>query len=126
MAGSFAQALHADAFLSGYVKPVAQRYRVDAFVSDRFELHIPPFRGSNQDVDLDAPGSAELEPPTLAAILTALAAGYEESDQIAECVEVTVVAEQLVGDVTPATEQLRRRCQDRLPHRGLLKDEHTP
>ena len=121
-AGGFAEALGADAFVSGFVSQSGDRYRVDAYVGDPYGLFVPPLKTTNDDVDLDDPGAADFGPSTQAAILTALAAGYEEEGKPVECVDVTVAAEHVLGGLSPAIEATRRRCQGGLANVGLLED----
>jgi hypothetical protein len=121
-AGGFAEALGADAFVSGFVSQSGDRYRVDAYVGDPYDLFVPPLKTSNDDVDLDDPSAADFDRSTHAAILTALAAGYEKEGKTVECVEVTVVAEHVLGGLSPAIEETRRRCQGALVNAGLLEE----
>jgi hypothetical protein len=123
--GALAKALHADAFLFGYVAPADGRFKVEMTVADRFDLLVPPTRASSPDVDLDDPAAARLDPRVHEAILTALIAGYARADRHAECVEVTVAAERILGSLPPVIADARRRCQDALRNRGLLR-EGTP
>jgi hypothetical protein len=120
LSGSLARALGAAAFLSGDVKQQDATYRISAYVADPFELFVPPLRTVNEQVDLDDPGAAQLDPDTHAAILTAIAASYEEEQRYAECVDVTVAAERILGGLSAVLEQARTQCQRRLAHRGLL------
>ncbi len=116
----FARFLEADVFVSGTVKQGAQGFDVAAYVSDRYDLYMPPLRALNVDVDLDDPGAADLDEETHAAVLVAIARRYEEEARFAECVDVTVAAEQILGGLTPVIEAERARCQQRLGNIGLL------
>lgn len=117
---NFAKALRADAFVSGYVSPSGTKYKVDMCVADRFDLLVPPPRVSSRDVNLDDPAATRLAPEVHKAILTALIAGYRETKKYAECVDVTVAAERILGSLPPQIEEARRECQAALRNRGLL------
>jgi len=125
LAGAYARALGADAFVSGDVNPDDGRFRVSAYVGDRFELFVPPRRTVNPGVNLDDPGAAQLDPLTHGAILVAIASGYERAGRYAECVDVTVAAGRLVEDTaSPVARALldkRADCQAQLANRGLLR-----
>lgn len=121
--GNFAKALGADVFLSGNVKQKSDqnRYDVNIYVSDRFGLFIPPLHTLNQSVTLKEAAAAELEPETHAAILLAVANGYEQEREYAKCVEMTVAAEQLLQGPTPEIEKSRQKCQAKLANLGLVE-----
>ncbi len=121
---NYARALHADVLLSGYVRPTdntSSKYRVDALLGDRFGVYEQPFRASSEAVDLDVPFSAELHPTTHAAVLIALAAGYEEAGRQADCVMVTFAAQEMMGELTPEISTVRERCQRALPNAALQR-----
>jgi hypothetical protein len=111
LGGRYAQALGADAFLSGNVERTSSGFDVHTLVSDRFALLVPPVRALKRDVELDDLGAAELDDETLGAILTAIARGYEERRRFTECVEVTVEAERLLKRPTDPLRATRERCQ---------------
>ena len=118
----YAKALGADAFVTGDVKLADGVYDVRTYVSDRFGLFVPPHSTMNERVDLEDPGAAELHPTTHAAILTAVAAAYEDAGRYAEGVDATVAAEHIQGSLTPSLEAIRDRCQAQLENRGLIRE----
>ncbi len=107
--------------MSGDLRPAGEGYDVYAFVSDRFDLFVPPLEAVNEAVNLDNPGAAELDTQTLAAILVAVARSYQEDGHSEECVDITRAAEALHGAPTPEIETQRGRCQAGLGHRGLVR-----
>ena len=111
LAAGYARALDADAFLSGNVEPAAAGYDVHALVADRFALFVPPFPAVTRNVQLADPAAARFNVGTHAAILTAIARGYEGRKRYAACVEITVTAEALLGGPNDALNQMRNRCQ---------------
>jgi hypothetical protein len=117
LGGRYAQALGADAFLSGNIERTSTGFDVHTLVSDRFALLVPPVRAFKRDVELGDLGAAELDDETLGAILTAIARGYEERRRYTECVEVAVEAERKLGRPTDPLRATRERCQRAL---GLL------
>lgn len=125
LSGAFAKALRANAFLSGDVNPDGDRFKVSTYVSDRFDLFVPPFRTVNEKVNLNDPGAAQLDPNTHAAILVSVATAYHEQLLYPECVEVSIAAEQLAGEhnsaIRDAARKRREVCQERLGNRGLLR-----
>lgn len=116
----YARALGADAFLSGYVSPSGNKFKVEMTVGNRHDTTAPPVRSSSRDVDLSDPASAHLESKAYEAVLGALVAGYEKGSAT-ECVEVIGAAERILRPLPEAFAQARRRCQERLPNRGLLR-----
>lgn len=118
--GTFAKALGADAFLSGYVVPSGSLFKVEMSVAGRFDLLTPPARISSLDVNLDDPAAARLDRAAHTAILTALVTGYQQAGKSAECVQVTAAAERMLGTLPPALAAVRAKCRSALPNRGLL------
>lgn len=116
---NFAKALRADAFVSGYVVRSGERFKVEMCIADRFDLLVPPPQVSSRDVNLDDPAAARLGKEAHTAVLTAIVAGYREARKYAECVEVTVAAERILGALPPAIADERRKCQAALPNRKL-------
>jgi len=117
---TLAKALRADAFLSGYVSPSGSKFKVQMNVADRFDVLVPPPQISNPDVDLDDPQAARLALEAQKAILIALVTGYRSGEEYAECIEVTVAAERILGTLPPEIDQERQKCQKALPNHGLL------
>ncbi len=128
LAGTYARALKAHAFISGDVQHQQGQFRVSTYVGDAYDLFVPPLRTVNEGVDLSDPGAAKLDPNTHAAILLALAAGYEQSGRFAECVDVAVAADQLDPGISTLLRQTIQRqlasCQEKLPNRGLARRAH--
>ncbi len=116
----FARSLESDVFVSGYIKVTEHGYKVRTLIIDRYDLFEAPFSSENPNVDLDDPGAAQLTRETHVAILNAIAVSYEQEHNYDECVNVTVVAEQILGNLLPEIEDIRKRCQKSLPHQGLL------
>lgn len=109
--GGYARALGADAFVTGSVDAADGGFDVKALVGDPFELFDPPLSSVNRRVALGSSDAGRFSPEMRAAILTALARGYAERESYAECVEVTVVAQRLLGRLTDEMEVTRRFCQ---------------
>jgi hypothetical protein len=123
----FAQALHADVFICGNVIQAEKQFNIRTFVSDSHGLFEVPLSFINQNVDLNDPGAAELQPETHAAVLAAVAVGFEKEEKFAEGVQATLLAEKLLEvsqskqpDLAAEIDKIRGRCQARLPHQGLL------
>lgn len=116
----WARALNADAFLAGYAAPAGQRFKIEMLVADRYGSAEMPTRTTSKDVDLDDPAAARMDASAHAAILAALLSGYQRSGKYAECVEVSVAAERILGRLPPGFADVRRQCQAKLPNRGLL------
>jgi hypothetical protein len=117
---NLARALGANAFISGDVQAAGQGYDVRTYLSDPYDIFRPPFSSTNPSVDLDDPGAAQLSAETHAAILTVIAAAYEQEGNFAAGVEATYVAEGILGDVTPKLQEIRNRCKSQLPHCRFL------
>ncbi|MCK8604418.1 carboxypeptidase-like regulatory domain-containing protein [Desulfoferrobacter suflitae] len=118
---SLAQALGADAFVSGSVQGGEQGYDVRTFVSDRCDIYSVPFSSINKNVDLNDPGAAQLDPHTRATILVAIAAAYEKEGKYSDGVYATNAAEHTLGKLTPEIQAVRERCQMGLPQVGLVR-----
>ncbi len=110
-ATGYARALGADALLLGDVEPADGAFRVSALIGDAFDMFEPPFRSTTTGVALNDPSTAKLGRDMRAAILTAVARGLGERGKFAECVDVAVAAEHLLGQKTPALAETLRRCQ---------------
>jgi hypothetical protein len=121
LASGCARALGADALVFGRVKQVSTRFEVTTFIGDSYDFYAPPAAFPNRRVDLEAPESAVFDPSTHAAILAVVAAGFERRSRFAECVEVTVAAEQLAGRMTPGLKALRDRCKQGTGTAALLR-----
>jgi hypothetical protein len=116
----WAKALNADAFIAGYVAPAGQRFKVEMLVADRFSAANMLTRTTSKDVDLDDPAAARMDASAHTAILAALLSGYHRSAKYAECIEMCVAAERILGRLPPALEVVRSQCQAQLPNRGLV------
>lgn len=126
----FAQALKADVFIWGNVKKAATGVDIRTVVSDSYGLFELPLSSINQNVDLNDPLAAQLHPETHAAVVAALAAGYEKEERFAQGIEATLLADKLLADAKTKPPELideikkiRGRCQARLPHQQLLPGE---
>jgi hypothetical protein len=117
---SIAQALQADVFLSGNVAVRDSKYDVSTYVSDAYELFTRPEPYTNHSVDLNNPSVAQMDPKTQAAVLAAVAAGLEKVGNCEASITVTIAAERVLGKVDPMITAIRERCQQTLPHMGLL------
>lgn len=119
----FARTLKADAFLVGSVNDMAlTKVKVEMSVIDGYGILPAPLRASSREVNLDDPSLARLDASAHAAILTAVAGGYEHSRKFAECVDVTSAAARILGTVgtlPPDLQTVRSRCEQKLPNRGL-------
>ncbi len=128
LAGAYARALKAHAFVTGDVERKDANFRVSTYVGDSYNLFVPPLRTINEDVDLR--NARGVNPETHAAIFLALAVSYEQSGRYAECVDVILAARKLgEGSTSSALERViearLQKCQEKLPNRGLLPGE-TP
>jgi len=117
----YAKALGADAFLTGYVAPSGQLFKVEMWVADRYELRVPPLRATSANMNLDDPDATRLNAASGTAILHALAVGYEKAGQLAECVQVADAAKKVLRTVPAEIAATRARCQSALAHQGLLR-----
>lgn len=119
--GTFAKALQADAFLSGYVdEPRPGRAKVQMSVADRYGVLVPPARAASSDVDLNDPALARLDDLAHEAILVGLIAGYERAGLHADCIEAANAAERLLRGLPPKLAEARKRCQQASPNRALM------
>lgn len=116
----YARTLRADAFLSGDVLQTGPSYRVRTYVGDRHGVFDPPRSVVNDDVAVADPAAAELDVATHAYLLVALANGYAEEQRYAECVDVCVAAEQLLGAAVPEIAEQRERCRSNTDNAGLV------
>jgi hypothetical protein len=123
---SLARALRAHAVLFGNVTQGVSGYDVNTYVSDAYDIFAFPVPYANQSVNLNNPSEAEMSPKTYEAVLAAVAAGLEKSEDLEKTEKckavITVInaAERIVGEVTPPLAKIRGRCQQQLPHVGLL------
>jgi len=118
--GNFAKALNADAFLGGYVVPAGELFKVEMSVADRFGQLAQPVRASSPNVNLNDPAATHLSPAAHETLLAILAIGYEKDRRYAECVEVTVAAERILGGLPQSLAATRQRCRAALGNNGLL------
>jgi hypothetical protein len=108
------------------VTPGVSGYDVSTYVSDAYDIFVFPMSYTNQSVDLNNPSEAKMSPKTYEAVLAAVAAGLEKSEDFEKTEKckavITVInaAERIVGEVTPPLAKIRKRCQQQLPHVGLL------
>ena len=128
--GQLANALKVHAFVGGSVKRGESNYDVSTHVSDAYELFKLPHRSKNLAVDLDDPSSAELNPGTHAAVLIALAKGYEKKGDSNYCVDVVTQAEKMAhaadiksGKLYDMIMNLKEDCKSKLPHKGLVREK---
>jgi len=118
----FAKSLRADAFVSGHVVPASQnQVTVEMAVADRHDRLVPPVLATSAPVDLDNARAARLGPETYAAVLIALAGGYESGEDYAACVELVGLSESILGRLHPKLAEARDRCQTASPLRGLTQ-----
>lgn len=116
----FAKGLHADAFMSGYAAPSGGKVKLEMIISDQFAQLVPPARASNDNLDLNDPAAVTLDDSVREPILVGLIAGYEHTGNSVECVQATFVAESILQHLPDRIADARKRCQERLPHKGLL------
>ncbi len=121
--GRYAKALGADVLLGGRVepKPGTQRHDVTMYVSDQFNLFVPPRAIVNPNVDLMQREGEQLDPKTHALILIAMARGLELDGQYAKCLDVLGVAERMLPRPSDDTVVIRRACEARVVNRGLSR-----
>jgi len=119
-AKNYAKALNTDVFVFGNVKKVAEGYDVRTFVIDKYDLFLIPLSLYNKGIDLDDPGSSQLDSKTHVAILTSIAVGYEQEEKFSYCVDATTAAESILGELTPLLDKVRNRCKDKLIHNKLI------
>jgi len=115
---NFARAVRADAFVAGNVGS-GEPYTVTTDVSDAFELFDRPESTVSRNVDIDNPAVAILKPETHAAVLGSVAAGLAAKD-CENALAVISVARRIVKDAPEYLSVLQHKCQDQLPHIGLL------
>lgn len=118
---NFARALNADAFLGGYVVTSGDLFKVEMAVADRFGQLAQPALASSPNVDLNDPAATHLSPAAHETLLAILAVGYEKESRPAECVEVTVAAERILGSLPESLAATRQRCRAALQNNGLLQ-----
>ena len=117
---NFARALGADVFIFGDVLETGPAYRIRTYVGDRYNVFDPPKTVVNDNVAVTDPAAAELDKETHAYMLVALAQGYAQQERFAECVDVCVAAEQVLGDAASPIVAQREFCQERTANSGLL------
>lgn len=118
---NYARTLGADVFIFGDVLETGPTYKVRTYVGDRHGIFEPPKTVVNENVAIMDPAAAELDNETHAYILVALANGYAQQDRFAECVDVCVAAEQVLGNAASIIVQQREYCQDRTENSGLIQ-----
>jgi len=119
--GGFARLLHADAFVAGYVtSPNPVKVKVQMTIADGYGALAAPLNATSNDVDLDDPQLARLDPKAHEAVLTALAIGYKLTKKPQECVDLIAAAERMLQTLPEVLRDLRKECQGALPNRGLL------
>lgn len=117
---NYARTLGADVFVFGDVLETGSRYKIRTYVGDRHGVFDPPKTVVNENVAITDPAAAELDIKTHAYMLVALANGYAEQNKFAECVDVCVAAEQVLGETVPDITQQRKFCQERTENAGLI------
>lgn len=118
---NYARALGADVFIFGDVLETGPAYRIRTYVGDRHSVFEPPKTVVNENVAVTDPAAAELDKETHAYMLVALAHGYAQQERFAECVDVCVAAEQVLGDAASPIVAQREFCQERTENSGLLR-----
>ena len=118
---NYARALGADVFIFGDVLEAGPAYRIRTYVGDRHSVFDPPKTVVNENVAVTDPAAAELDKETHAYMLVALAHGYAQQERFAECVDVCVAAEQVLGDAASPIVEQREFCQERTENAGLLR-----
>jgi hypothetical protein len=118
---NFARALGADVFIFGDVLETGPAYRIRTYVGDRYSVFEPPRTVVNENVAVTDPAAAELDRETHAYMLVALANGYAKQERFAECVDVCVAAEQVLGDAASPIVAQREFCQERTGNSGLIR-----
>ena len=119
---NFARVLKADAFLFGDVQQAMPGYDIRTYVSEPYDIFSIPPSSTNPKVNLEDSGAAELNKATHAAILTAIAGGYEREGRFAEGIETTIAAERILGRLTTEAKEIRERCKRNIPHHKLLHE----
>jgi TIR domain len=107
----YAEALNADAFLTGNVKPASGNYDVRVLIADRFALFVRPLEALTRKVQLQDPAAARFDAQTHAAILTAIARGNRARGRYADCVEIISLATRMLGRDTDILAKTREDCQ---------------
>ena len=116
----YARALAADAFVSGDVVEQPSSYSVSTYVSDAHALFGRPAVSQSEDVDLNRPAYGVMSGDTHAAVLAAIAAGLAKADNCLAAVKVIQAAEAMTQSDLAYLAALRQKCQEALPHAGLL------
>jgi hypothetical protein len=107
---NLARALNADAFVSGATKQTQQNYHIDAYVSDGFQLFTQPQAASSDNVDLNSPLGASMNPETQVAILAAVADSYIREKNCRMAIDIVAAAEQLAQPLPAFLAALRAKC----------------
>jgi pimeloyl-ACP methyl ester carboxylesterase len=122
LGASFAKALRADAFINGDISDGPNRFTVNTYVSDAYNLFQRPIVSTNKHVDLSNPRSdASIATETHTAVLAALAAGLAGKGDCVSAIAVLAVAEQLAQPAPSYISGLRKGCETRLPNGGLTR-----
>jgi len=114
-----AQALGSHALITGSVKPPKDAvHDVRTTVSDAYGAFARPPGALNRAVDLNDPEAAQMDDLTHAAVLIALAAGYERAGDCNAALMALKVVDQLLPDaeasVAGVAQAIRQRCRERL------------
>jgi len=107
-------------FIFGDVLETGPAYKVRTYVGDRHGVFDPPKTVINDNVAVTDPAAAKLDDETHAYMLIALANGYAQQQRFAECVDVCVAAEEVLGSAAPAIAQQREYCQQRTDNARLV------
>lgn len=117
---NYAQVLGADVFVAGDVLETGPLYRVRTYVGDRHGVFNPPKTIVNENVAITDPAAAELDVETHAYMLIALANGYAKQNKYAECVDVCMAAEQVLGRTISDISRQLKFCQEHSENAGLV------
>lgn len=118
---NYARTLGADVFIFGDVLETGPTYKVRTYVGDAHGVFEPPKTVVNENVDVTDPVAAALDDETHAYMLVALANGYAQQNRFAECIDVCVAAEQVLGSAASVIVEQREYCQSRTENSGLIQ-----
>ena len=115
--------------LWGRISEAPEGFDVDLHIADAGHVFQPPFATTSTAVDLEHPLDAVLSELAQSALLVGIMFNLARSGQCEAAIYVGDVVDELAPDPVPegAWTEIRdkrldigRRCQDQLPHRGLL------
>jgi hypothetical protein len=129
-----AEALGGQGLVWGLVADANTGFDINASVADAGTMFDPPFTTTSHEVDLGHPTEAVISPMMRTAVLLGVMATLEHASQYQAAIHVSNVVRTLIPEASisgaaadadwqllnEAAEEIRRRCQQSIPHAGLL------